>query len=195
MNDQHRSLPDEGPPSPQRGRRPACADRPPANTPMRAVSRSRGQNRRACSTEGHRIVDEARGEVDELVDKMLPSQRKKAGRPRGKSNKYAGLPPCSTSSRLQENVASGNSNCRQSNDGGANRDTAALQSGAQGSRANIEPAVFPPAIPVAVPKSRATTRPAARASQRETGQRDRYIVKCFRTFSAEGTLHILRVHG
>ena len=47
----------------------------------------------------------------------------------------------------------------------------ASQSGAQGSRANIEPAVFPPAIPVAVPKSRATIRPAARASQRETGQR------------------------
>ena len=66
---------------------------------------------------------------------------------------------------------SGNSNHRQSNDDGANRDTAASQSGAQGSRANIEPAVFSTAIPVAVPKSRATTRPAARTSQREMGQR------------------------
>ena len=79
MNDQHRSSPDEAPPSPQRGKLPACADRPPANTPMRAVSRSRGQDRPACSAEGYRLVDEARGQVDELVNNTIPSQRKKVG--------------------------------------------------------------------------------------------------------------------
>ena len=53
-----------------------------------------------CEREIH-IVNEASGEVDKHVDKTIPLQRKKAGRPCGKSNKYAGLPPCSTSSRLK----------------------------------------------------------------------------------------------
>ena len=75
---------------------------------MQAVLRLRGQNRPAYLAKGYCLVDKARGEVNKLVDKTIPSQRKKDGRPRGKNRKYAGLLPRSTSSRLQENVVLGN---------------------------------------------------------------------------------------
>ena len=166
MNDKRRSADS---PSPQRGRRPTRPARRPTNTPVRAASRSRSRERQTLSPEANPPAPQAA--EPGLFGSEVGSLRKKVGRPRGKSKKYVGLPPRSTSPRLRANAEeiSGSSdgipsraNCRNNSDDRASSDTRAYAITEAGSKALLS--VFEKIVETATTETSSTAAVATAAA-------------------------------